>query len=207
MALETLHPPASGGLETSDNLATVPFLAQRVLARKREWLNGPGFLAIQNATGPANLLSQGTGTAALAEIASAEVCGFTFDADSESHGFLWGLPDIIDVSEDINLIVAWSETNAAVAGSALFSIVYTPLTLGTTAIAVGATALNTILVDDPDSATEDAIQQTEVGIIAGKTLTGKPGVDLLAVKVAVDLTTANNATYWGVLGDYGRRYI
>ena len=38
---------------------------------------------IQNATGPANLVSHGTNTISLAEMASSEVCGFTSTASEQ----------------------------------------------------------------------------------------------------------------------------
>lgn len=207
MALATLFPPASSGLETSDNLSTVPYLAQRVLPRVRRHIWGPGAIDAQNATGPANLLSQGTGTAAIAEINSSEICGVTFDADSESVGFLWGLPDIIDLSEAIYIVCIWANSTAAVTGSAKFSLVYTPITVGTTALAIGATALDTVIADDADSATAYAVQETEIGQIAASTLSGKPGVDYLACKVAVDLTTVTDATLLGVVCEFARRFI
>lgn len=207
MALATLNPAAAGGCENSDNLASVPFLGQRVLQRVRRHMDGPGFLAIQNATGPANLLGHGTGTPALAEINSSEIAGFTFDADSESVGFLWGLPDIIDLTEAIYIAVIWVNSTAAVTGSGQFSLVYTPLTLGTTALTVGATALSTVIADDADSATAYAMQETELGVIDANTLTGRPGVDYLACKVAVDLTTITDATYMGTVIEFARKYI
>ena len=72
--------PTNGtGLQDTQSLRTgMPGAKEFVRDRVVEKLFD--FPAIQNATGPADLLSHGTGTAALSEINSAEICGLTLDA-------------------------------------------------------------------------------------------------------------------------------
>ncbi len=207
--LSALAPTAASGLETSDNLATVPFLGARVTARRREWLIAPTDIpAEQNATGPADLTSMGTGTCAISEVTTSEIAGFNFDNDSESVGALWRLPDDIDLTEAIYFACLWLKIQnaAAATGSAQLSIVYTPITAGTTALAVGATALDTVIADQADAA-RYVPKWTALGAIAASTLTGAVGIDLLATKTAVDLTTITDAHLMGVLVDFARKFV
>lgn len=95
---------------------------------------------------------------------------------------------------------------AAATGSAQLSVVYTPITAGTTALAVGATALGTVIANQADAA-RYVPQWTALGVIAANTLTGTCGIDLLATKTAVDLTTITDAHLMGVLVEFGRKFV
>lgn len=164
--------------------------------------------AIQNATGPADLLSQGTGTAALSEINSSEICGLTLDANSESHGVLWRIPSECDITSAVDFDLLWSNSAAAGTGSALFAGTFTELIAGTTAMGVGATAFDTVIASDVDLAA-NVVDYTPEGQIAAGSLTSTlvPGDDLLALKFAVTLTTITDATVYMGRVKYCRDFV
>jgi hypothetical protein len=183
-----------------------------VLDRKREVIWQPDAL---QAAGPANLISAGTNNAELSEINTSEICGLTMDASTDSHGVLWVLPDTMDTDEDIYFRVMWSNSAAAGTGSAQFTIIYTELDAGTTAMAVGATALDTVIADQDDLAA-NVVQWTDDwelnvdpdgGILNGETLSITPGDDALAIHCAVTLTTITDATAYAIQAEFGRAYI
>ena len=165
--------------------------------------------AIQNATGPADLLGHGTGTPALAEINSSETVGLTLDANNEGFGVLWQIPMELDDSGAIDYRLLWSNSEAAGTGSALFAGEYTKLVAGTTAIAVGATALDTVIAADVDLAA-NVINWTPWGTILGTAVTAlaiTPGDDFLALHFKVTLTTIADATVHAGNVRYYRKYI
>jgi hypothetical protein len=166
--------------------------------------------ACQNATGPANLFSFGTGHPALAEVNTSETAGYLLNADSESHGLTWELPHDLDPNQDIDFRVKWSNSEAAATGSVLFSIVYTPVVIGgTTALAVAATALDTIIVNQVDLAANVKTWTSWGTITGGKTgiVALCPGTDEIVLKCAVDLTTCADATLFQIQARYRRRFV
>lgn len=155
------------------------------------------FPAVSNATGPADLLGQGTGTPALSEINTAEICGLVLDANSESFGALWLIDQRCDITQPVDVGVLWSNSEAAGTGSGLFVAVVTELIAGTTAMAVGATVMDTPITGDVDLAA-NVVDWSPYGVIAAGSLTTTlvPNDDLLAWKFSVTLTTIANAAVY-----------
>jgi hypothetical protein len=155
---------------------------------------------------PANLLSHGTGTPALAEINASEICGLTLDADTESYGFQVVLPYDLDPDEDVDFRFLWSNSEVAATGSGLFVMTYNAVHVGVgTAIAIGATALDVPVANQVDLAA-NVQRWTPWGTInAGALSHLVPGDDVLHAKVAIDLTVIANATlYCGQMRHYRR---
>jgi len=148
---------------------------------------------------PANLLGHGAGTPALAEINSSEICGLTLDASNEGLGHLWKVPYWVDCSQDIDFRCNVSNSAGAGTGSALMVFEYTALTHGTTAMAIGATALDTAVTSWTDLAA-NVVANTAWGTLAAATLaalTLTPGDDSLAFHIDVTLTTITDCTFYG----------
>ena len=161
-------------------------------------------------TGPANLVSHGATNPELAEIASSEICGFTFDGSNDSYGSIWHYPVEIDLTGDVDFRVIWSESGTGGSGTGTFTVVYTPIALETTALSVGATALDTIIAADPPSTTANCIQATAFGTLTGGTIspvTYEPGEAALAIKTYVTFATITDSTVYELQARYYRRFI
>ena len=183
--------------------ASSPFGTQFVADKvRRELWNFPNV-----AEHDSSLISAGEGTASLTELNSSEICGFVLDASTEAYGHLWVLPSEIDLEEDINFRVLWEEHGTGGAGSALFAVSYTPLTAGTTALAIGATVLDTVIVACAPSTTDYCLQWSSWGSIAGGTLSNEPGDDALALTTVVTLDTITNANIINLQVEYSRRFV
>lgn len=158
---------------------------------------------------PAALLSHGAGTASLAEINSSEICGLTLDADNESYGYLWVLPQVIDLSEDISFRYLESNSEAAATGTNLWVTKYLAITAGTTALAVGSVALDTVHTAQADVAANVPQWSPWGSIAASKTgvVTLTPGDDMLALKSYVDITTIANVTVYKAQVRYSSKYM
>ncbi len=152
-------------------------------------------------------LNAGTGTAAIAEVTTSEITGVLFDADNESHSILIPIPIDIDLGQAITFRAIWSNSTAAVTGSAKFYFLYKQLTIDTTAIAAAAGTMTTDGAADPDSGTAYAIQASPWSTLAASTLTGSPGDDFLIIKCYVDVTTITDAYLIGIQMQYSRRFL
>lgn len=195
----------------ADFVVSSPFAQNKVVDRPRVWIPAAGGAQFYAADGDSDTnidspIGLGAGTPAFAEINTSELGGFTLDANDESVSALVPLPSDIDVSKAVRIRVLWSNSEAAGTGGATFTCVYTPLTVGTDAIAVGATALDTVITADVDLAA-NVLNWSPWGTITGGTLTDTPGDDVMAVKCAVTLDTIANATVYGFQMDYYREYI
>lgn len=193
------------GSESADQIKTAsPAFGQFVAYEvQRELWNFPNLLD----TGAAdNAQSMGTGAAEFAELNTSEIGGIYCDTSTDSYGTLWVLPAEIDVSKDIKFRVLWSNSEAAATGSCTWAVKYTPLTAGTTAFAIGATALGTAITAQADLAA-NVQQWSPLGVLAGGTLTNTPGDDSLTLTTICTLTTIANATALALQVHYSRRYV
>lgn len=193
-----------------ENLYTLPHLREVVLDRKKITVFNPNFGGtVYNATGPAPLQGTGTGNPLLTANGTSEIAGFLTNADNESVGAFFVLPDDMDVTEAVNVFVYWSNSAAASANSCKWIGTYREYVAGTTAVAVPATAYGTNRADQVCTGGADVLMCSAESIIAaaGLTATLKPGVDAMGLKEKVDLTTITDATLWAILVEYGRQYI
>ncbi len=155
-----------------------------------------------------NLESFGAGNPELAQINSSEICGFTAAANDDSYGQLWLIPSDIDIGEEIRFRVFWSESGTGGAGSAQYVIKYKELVTETTAVAIGATALDTVIAADTPSATANCLQSTPWGVMDADTLTsGGEGEYALATICTCTLTTISDATAYQAEVEYSRRFV
>lgn len=155
----------------------------------------------------ASLVSMGAGTVVPTEVSTSEVGGLLFDSDNDSHSLLIPIPIDLDVAQPIKFRAIWSNTTAAVTGSARFYFLYAQLTLDTTAIAAAAGTMSTDGAADPDSATANALQGSPWSTLNASTLTGTPGDDFLIIKCYVDVTTITDATLLGIQMQYTRKWL
>jgi len=153
-----------------------------------------------------SIVSMGAGTPAVAEIATAEVGGFTLDADNESVSMFWELPLDIDLSKELNFRVLWSNSQSAATGSGRHYFVYGAITVGTDAIAVAATAADTDAANQADLAA-NIPQWNGWNTIDGASISDTPGDDFLIVKCYVDLTTITNSTIYCYQSRFYRKWL
>jgi hypothetical protein len=186
----------------SDFVVSSPFSQNKVIDRPRVWVPVAGGAELS----VSSLVGLGTGTPALSEINNSEIAGFTLDANNEAVAALVPVPSDIDVAKDIRIRVLWSNSESAGTGAATFTCEYTPLTIGTDAIAVGGTALDTAITADVDLAA-NVLNWSPWGVIAGGTLADTPGDDVIVVRCKVTLDTIANATVYAFQMDYYREYI
>ncbi len=203
-------PSLGSGLQTSKTLQLSCKMGKEfVFERVIDTLFMSGQRMMPNLYDTDTLVGIGAGASVITEINSSGIGGLlhTTDADSGSH--LWKLPVEIDLSQAIDFRLLWTDV-AGVAGSCLFAILYRPIISGTTALAVGTTALDTVLVDSA-LVTQYAPIWTEWGsIAAAKTgvVTLIPGEDALNLKITVTtLTTLSDAYLLGAQVRYYRKFI
>ena len=150
----------------------------------------------------ASLVGLGAGAPVLAEVAASNIGAIFMDTSTDSHAFMKKLPWNIDTAEDIRIAVDFVQSEAAATGSVLWSLTYNELIVGTTALAVGATVLDTIIPSCVDLAA-DVLTETEYGVLDGGTLDGTRGVDCIVCELIYTETTIANAELLGVVWDYG----
>ena len=203
-----LMPPNATGHETYDDLNHAFAGPQHVQNRVvRSLWSVPNVSGVDTSTAN-DLMSQGAGTDDLVEINSSEICGFSFDADDASYGHLWLYPEEVDLSGDIDFRAVWCESGTTTTNSCKFIVVYTPLAEGT-AVAVGSTALDTVIADDLANGTSYGLQFSPWGTIDGNTIsstTYAPGEAALAIKTYVDVSSVTALTL-NLQARYYRRYI
>ena len=131
------------------------------------------FFDAKRGSGTTFAAGAGTGDPAVGEVGS--VAGIRFEASTDDHAWLLHLPDDVDVEQDIDIQVIWSSDQTSTADSYTWTLKYTELTLDSSAVAVGATALDTPIAADTNVGTANAIQATAWGTISGGTLSGTLG--------------------------------
>lgn len=123
------------------------------------------------------------------------------------------LNDKIDKGSDINFRVLWSTGSSTTTDTATWRILYTKVTLESTALpGAAATALDTAIVADAASSTANVLKATAQGTIDGETITDGDALvlslNLNAVSgLTLDGTSAEGATAYGVEIEYTTTYI
>ena len=135
------------------------------------------FYAVANASDQADIavedaiISAGAGNPSFGEITDSGLCGLKVDAAGDDVAVLWPIPYDCDVKSPIEFAVQWSSDQTTLTDTFTWKILYTELTVNTTAIDIAATALSTAIAADTNVAGVHAIQQSPYGILDGGTLT------------------------------------
>jgi hypothetical protein len=204
MAAET--PLNFRGGESSDQLKTAsPAFASHVAYKVRRplWT----FMNYLDTGSSDNAEGMGAGAPEFGEVNTSEIGGVLVAASNDSYGQLVFLPSEIDLTKAIKFRVFFSESGTGGSGSAGFVFKYTPLTTGTTAVAIGATALGTAIAATTPSTTAHCLQATAWGTLAASTLSNAQGEDALATITTCTLTTITDATAYMLEWEYERRFI
>src|SRR3990167_3511521 len=104
--------------------------------------------------------------------------------------------DKIDVASAVNVSVLWSTNNTTTTNSATFRALYSALTLNTTAVSVGGTALDTTITSDAPVSTANALLETPQGVLAAGTLT-----DGQALSLALNVSAVSGLTLGAASSD------
>jgi len=122
-------------------------------------------------TGP---VSAGGGSMALVELTTGGLASLEFDAATDDHNMLIGLPNDCDVNAPIDLRVVWSSDQTTVADSYTWTVLRREVDMNsTTGFNTAPTAaLDTTIAADTNLVTANAAQYTAWGTIAAETLTG-----------------------------------
>lgn len=196
------------GSETSEVLKS-PFIANVASLQKIDKIPiwspfqvdesgaGTGALEVADGTNLANLNTSG-------------IFGLTC-ANGAVFNALWDLPDDLDPTAELAFAIKWSNSEAASASKTVgYTLQYTPLLLDTTALAASSTTTG---VSDGAAV---AVKAANVMQLSGETTISaatvaawgvKPGVDQLHLEFTVALTTASDATVYGIYVKYYRRQM
>lgn len=132
--------------------------------------------------------SDGAGaTAIISELSSQKVTGYRFREVGDDVGLIWPCPYDLDVKNAIDFAVVWSSDQTTTTDTLTWKVLYTKLTMNTTAITAGGTALSTAIAADANIGTANAIQQSPWGILNGSTLTDNDSA--LSLLVELDATS------------------
>jgi len=113
----------------------------------------------------------GTDAATMTEAGSSTISGFRFVDAGTDISVLLPIPYDMDIKSEMKVSVLWSSDQTTTTDTVTWKILYTELTMNTTALAIGATALSTAITADTNVAAANAIQQTAWGVLNGNTLT------------------------------------
>ena len=159
-------------------------------------LQQQGWVAIANASDAADIAVEdavttaGAGNPSFGEIGSTGVTGLKMDAAGDMVGVVWPIPYDCDVKSPIEFAVIHSSDQATTTDTFTYKVEYTEHTLDSTALATGATALDTVIAADTNVAGVSALQQTPYGILDGGTLTSG---NILLLNVELDAVAGATA--------------
>lgn len=170
------------------------------------WLPWHQFVVGQT-SGAATTLTAGAsaGTVSSAELESALICGLVAD-DTKTAGVIIPVPNDMDVTASIAFTHYFHFAGATATGDKVTPVtLYKPFTVGTTALAVPATALDTVC-GDCSWAVDSAIHASTGGIMNGSKLTlGQ----LVAFKITFGITqaSAGEITFLGTKLTYTKAWL
>jgi len=133
-----------------------------------------------------------TAAATFVEVGTSGIAGCRFTYTDSDIGILWPTPYDLDVKSPVELAVVWSSDQTTATDTITWKVLYTELTMDTTAVAIGATALNTAIAADTNIATANALQQTAYGQINGGLLTNGRVLSLILELDAVSGATTSS---------------
>jgi len=128
------------------------------------------FNTTDNCSMVAGYVGGGAGDPIIGEVAS--LGGIRIQVATDTHAMMIGLPDDLDVNAPVDFRWWWSSDQTTTADSYTWTLLYTELTYDTTAIAAGATALDTTIAADTNIGTANALQKTAWGTADAGSFTG-----------------------------------
>lgn len=186
-----------------------PFSYNYVFDVKQIWVpfTPMNFAATSDGDITTSVVGLHSGGTALAEINSSDIMGITANADNDALSWMIPLPKDIDLAQPIYIRYLFSESSSGT-GSIQVTTQYTPIVVGTTALAAQTTTTG---VTDADaiatSATAYALQWTGLTTIAASTFSGTPGDDMLVFESTIQLTTVTDCTVYGAQVKYSRKWL
>ena len=118
-----------------------------------------------------NLASLGTGARIVREIEALAMTGMLMTTDGDDVQHVMMLPSDLDRNHTMGVRVHWTSAAAAVGSRALlWRVRFLPVTAGTTALILPATALDTAIAAQAPAGTSSVIERTGRGIINASTL-------------------------------------
>lgn len=164
-----------------------------------------GWYAIANASDQADIAAEdavasaGAGSPSFGEVTDSEIIGLHIDDTADAVGILWPVPYDCDIMYPINFAVVWTSNQSSTTDYHLWTVKYTALTIDTTAIEVGGTALSTAIASDTNVAAVCGIQQTAWGTLNGNTISNG---QWLALSVIYEDETTGDCSSDAVHGLY-----
>jgi len=159
---------------------------------------------------PDNTEGMGTGAPEFGEISTSSIGGIKM-VNTDTYGFLMVVPAWCDPASQWDFRILWSNSEAAATGSVLYAVTYTPIKVATqaTALAAGATALDTVIASDVDAAANVPQWTTWGSISADKTDVKDliAGTDLISMEITAALTTIADASVLQAQYRVARRYL
>ena len=206
---ENYRPTNGAGLQTAQQFREATKLGKEFIFDRPIvdiWNAGPNY----STTDGHWTVTPGSAHPTIAEINSSGIIAPVCNADNEGFGTLWKLPPSIDVAQEIGFrLLTCNVTDAAGTGTELWAITYKALVAATTAVAVPATAMGTVV-----TATTNLAQYVTVwsswGLIAAATsgiTTLIPGDDALILKCIVDITSVTDTNPLILQARYYRKYL
>lgn len=135
-----------------------------------------GYAAIANASDQADIAAEdavaslGAGAASIGEVTDSSIAGLHVDDTADAVGILWPVPYDCDAASPIEFAVIWNSNTSTTTEYVTWAVTYTALTVDTSPIEVGATALSTAIAADYQAGYACAIQQTAWGVLNGGTV-------------------------------------
>jgi hypothetical protein len=152
-------------------------------------------------------LIPGTGHPVMTQCNSSGLMAALLNADNEGYSWLWLLPQEIDLGQTIKFRVSFSNSEAVnTALTAAWTFSYTPMIMGTTALAATVTSLTATSTTAALGA--NVYQNSNWATMTASTLTTvTPGEDGLSMKVIVDVTTMADASLYKGEVEFARKWI
>ena len=148
--------------------------------------------------------STGVGAAPEAEAGSLSAVGLHMDAGDE-HDFFWTIPNNLNHLHPIGIKVRFSSATATGGDNHTFIGLFDILTVGTSAIAIGSTVLDTTIAVTSAIGTADVIQETARGVINGATVSeaNVAAMDVMAINIELDADDASEEmNVYGIIVDF-----
>jgi hypothetical protein len=161
---------------------------------KRVWLPVAG-IALSETTTPTVFRTWVSSSSITAQVASSRVTNVVLTAQNDGLGWGMMVPYDLDITKQVRFRVHFTQT--ADSGTVTFALAYTPIIAGTTVIAVGGTALDTVIPAYTTAlATDNVWLVTDFGIIKRNTLPDTTD----ALTLLLTCTDATPNAGLGVLG-------
>jgi hypothetical protein len=147
--------------------------------------------------------STGVGDAPEAEAASLSAVGLDMEI-GEEHDWFWPIPNDLNQLHSIGFKVRYSSASTTDTDDREWIILYDVIAEDA-AMALGTTALDTVIVAELDNGTADAWQESSRGVLNGGTITeaNVAAMDLLAINLELNVEdSSSEMNMYGIIIDY-----